>query len=67
MKLNIGTLDQKLRIGLAIVIAAVMLFARVEGTLMIVLGAFAGILLLTSFLNFCPLYSVCGISTKKQS
>ena len=67
MKLNLGTLDQKIRIGLAAVIAAVLLFANVDGTLMIILGAVAVILLLTSVLHFCPLYSVCGISTKKQS
>jgi hypothetical protein len=67
MKLNLGTLDQKIRIGLAAVIAAVLLFANVDGTLMIILGAVAVILLLTSLLHFCPLYSVCRISTKKQS
>jgi hypothetical protein len=67
MKLNIGTLDQKLRIGLAIAIGAVLLIANIEGTAMIILGVVAGILLLTSIFHFCPLYTVCGISTKKDA
>jgi hypothetical protein len=67
MKLNIGTVDQKLRIALAIAIGVILLIANIGGTVMIILSVVAGVLLLTGAFNFCPLYSVCGLSTKKDS
>lgn len=66
MKKNLGQTDKIIRIILAVV--AVVLFATntVSGTLGIVLIGVAGILVATSFINFCPLYAVFGLSTKKK-
>ncbi len=61
-----GTLDKTVRVIIAAIIA-VLFFAKViTGTLGIVLLIIAIILLLTSLLNFCPLYTVCGLSSCKQ-
>ena len=47
--------------------AAVVVFlfynGSISGTLGIVLLVFAGIFVLTSFISFCPLYAILGIST----
>ena len=65
-----GTTDKSIRILLAIAIAALYFFNVIEGTLAYILLAFAVILLLTSFVSFCPLYTLIGANTtcklKKQ-
>ena len=38
----------------------------INGTLAIILLAVAGILLLTTFINFCPIYKVLGVSSLKK-
>ena len=64
---NIGMYDLIIRILLAIVIA-IMYFANfITGTLAIVLLVVATVLVLTSFIKFCPLYYLLGISSKKSS
>ncbi len=65
MKKNMGTTDKAVRILVAVVIAALYYTGTISGTLAIVLLALAIIFLLTSFLNFCPLYTLFGISTHK--
>ncbi|MFI5252813.1 MAG: DUF2892 domain-containing protein [Bacteroidota bacterium] len=67
MKINIGLGDRIVRIAAVMVIAAFMLLGKVEGVTLIILGAVAVILLLTSIVRFCPLYMVCRTSTDKQS
>lgn len=66
MKKNIGLTDKIVRIVLAIVIAVLYYTDTINATIAIILGAFAVILLLTSFINFCPLYLPFGISTRKK-
>jgi Protein of unknown function (DUF2892) len=66
MKANMGTLDRVVRTVIALVIAALYYTGKISGTLAIVLGAFAVIFLLTSFVRFCPLYAPLGISTLKE-
>lgn len=63
MKKNMGTVDKTIRILVAILIAALFYFKVITGTLGIVLLIFAGIFLLTSFISFCPLYTIFGLST----
>jgi len=65
MKANMGTLDRVLRTVVALVIAALYYTGKISGTVAIVLGAFAVIFLLTSFVSHCPLYTPLGISTVK--
>jgi hypothetical protein len=65
MKKNMGSADKGLRVAIAIVIALLYYFNVVEGTIAYILMAFAIILLITSFINFCPLYAPFGINTCK--
>jgi hypothetical protein len=66
MKANIGSLDKAIRIILAIAFAMLYITKMVEGTLGIVLLVVGGILLLTSIINFCPLYAILGWSSSKE-
>ena len=66
MKANMGTLDRVLRTLVALVIAGLYYAGKISGTLAIVLGAFAVIFLVTSFLRWCPVYAPFGFSTLKD-
>ncbi|MDD2673263.1 DUF2892 domain-containing protein [Flavobacterium petrolei] len=66
MKKNMGSTDKIIRIAIAILIAILYFTNTISGTLALVLGAFAVIFIITSFISFCPLYSPFGISTRKK-
>jgi len=66
MKANIGSLDKVIRIILAIAFAMLYITKMVEGTLGIILLIVGGVLLLTSIINFCPLYAILGWSSGKE-
>jgi hypothetical protein len=66
MKKNMGSTDKVIRIAIAVVIAILYFTNTISGTLAVVLGAFAVIFILTSFISFCPLYAPFGISTRKK-
>ena len=61
-----GSIDRIVRIALAAVVVALYFLEVINGTVAIIGIALAGILLATSFLNFCPLYLPFGISTCKK-
>ncbi len=64
MKKNMGTIDKILRVIIAIVIAALYYMDLiVSNTLSAIILFVAAILLITSLLNFCPLYLVLGINS----
>ncbi|OYX25308.1 MAG: hypothetical protein B7Z06_07460 [Flavobacteriales bacterium 32-35-8] len=65
MKKNMGDLDRGIRIVIAIAIAVLYFTKTIEGTLAYILMAFSAILVLTSFISFCPLYLPLGINTCK--
>jgi len=65
MKKNMGTTDKGIRVAIAIIIALLYYFNFIEGTLAYILMAFAIVFLLTSFISFCPLYTLLGINTCK--
>lgn len=65
MKQNVGNTDKGARVIFAAVIAILYYMDIIEGTLAYVLMAVAIILLVTSLLNFCPLYKIFGINTCK--
>ena len=65
MKKNMGSADKGIRVAIAIVIALLYFFNIIGGTIAYVLMALAIVFLLTSFINFCPLYSLFGINTSK--
>ncbi len=65
MKKNMGGADRIIRFIVALAVVGLYYFNVVSGTLAYVLLALAGIFLLTSFVSFCPLYSIFGLNTCK--
>lgn len=65
MKKNMGGADRAIRIVVALVIGALYYFNVITGTLAYVLLALAAIFVITSFVSFCPCYSLFGINTCK--
>ncbi len=63
MKKNMGTTDKVIRILVAAIIAGLYFTNVITGTLAIVLMVVAAIFLVTSLLNFCPLYAIFGMNT----
>jgi len=60
-----GTADRTVRIIVALLIAALYYYKVIDGTLAYVLMALAAIFILTSFISFCPLYTLFGLTTCK--
>ena len=63
MKKNMGIADRVIRTLLAIIVTILFFTNVISGVLGIVLLIAAGIFLLTSFVSFCPLYSIFGLRT----
>ncbi len=63
---NMGTLDRTIRIVIAVVIAFLYFNGYLSGLTATVLGIFAVIFIITSFVGICPLYTVVGLSTCKK-
>jgi hypothetical protein len=66
MKKNIGNLDKFIRILIAVIIVVLYIAEIVSGILGFVLLFLAGAFILTSFLSFCPLYKLFGLTTRKR-
>lgn len=67
MKPNMGSIDRIIRIMIAAIFAILYFSNVITGTIGIILLVVSAVFLLTSFLNFCPLYSILGISTRKKT
>ncbi|MGB5555273.1 MAG: DUF2892 domain-containing protein [Flavobacteriaceae bacterium] len=65
MKKNMGKNDKLIRLALAVVAGLLVYFEVLQGTLAYILLAVAAIFVLTSLINFCPLYSIFGMNTCK--
>ncbi len=65
MKKNIGSTDKIIRVAAAIVLSVLYFTKVINGTTATVLGIVATVLLLTSIINFCPLYVILGTNTCK--
>lgn len=61
-----GKTDKAVRTLIALVIAALSYFDIITGVLGNVLLVLAIVLLVTSFINFCPLYTLFGMNTRKN-
>ena len=61
-----GGADRIIRIIIAIVVGVLYYTGTISGTLGMVLLVLGIVFLLTSFINFCPLYTVLGINTGKK-
>ncbi|MBK7095452.1 MAG: DUF2892 domain-containing protein [Saprospiraceae bacterium] len=67
MKKNVGKIDTWIRILIALVILVLYYFDIISGTVAIVLLVAGIVLLLTSLLGFCPLYTIFKINTCKKA
>jgi len=65
MKKNMGGSDRIIRIVVALVIAILYFTGTITGTFANVLLALATIFVITSFVSFCPLYTLVRLSTCK--
>ncbi len=63
MKKNMGNTDKIVRVLIAVIIALLYIFNVIGGTAAYILMAVAIVLLITSFINFCPLYTLLGVNT----
>jgi hypothetical protein len=63
---NVGTIDRTIRIVAVVAIAAVIMTGLVNGTLALVLGIIAVVLLLTALTSTCPGYLPFGLSTRAR-
>jgi hypothetical protein len=66
MKKNMGALDKSLRVLAAIFIALLYYLDILSGMVAYVLMTVAIVFLITSFVNFCPLYAILGVNTCKR-
>lgn len=66
MKKNMGSTDKAIRLLLAALVAILYFTGTINGLMATILGIFAVIFALTSFISFCPLYLPFGISTLKK-
>jgi len=64
MKKNLGPIDKGVRIGLALIIAALYTLGVIDGALAIILGIVAVALIVTSAISFCPAYLPFKFSTR---
>jgi hypothetical protein len=67
MKKNLGTTDKIIRVTIAALIAVLYFADIITGTLALVFGGIAVILLLTSLISFCPMYAVFGHSSSRNN
>lgn len=67
MTQNMGSLDRLLRTAAAITVGVLYAIGTIGGTTATILGIFAVIFLLTSFVGTCPLYMPFGLSTVRKT
>lgn len=67
MTKNIGSTDKIIRFLIAIVIGVLYFTNVITGTLGIVLLAVGGILAITAFINFCPIWAAIGVKTTPKA
>lgn len=67
MKKNMGALDRGLRLGAALIIAALYTLDVINGVVATILGVIAVVFVVTSFVSFCPAYLPFNISTREEN
>lgn len=63
MKKNMGNTDRIIRVIAAVVFSVLYFTGTVTGTAGLVLVVLGAIFLATSFISFCPLYTLVGLNT----
>lgn len=66
MKINMGKIDRILRFLLGVLVIYLYFTNQISGLWAVVLGIFAIIFIITSFVGFCPVYTLLGIKTNKK-
>ena len=66
MKKNISQTDRIIRVIIAAVAVTLSFTNVITGTVALVLSALATILVLTSLVNFCPIYWTFGLTTLRK-
>ena len=66
MKNNMGKLDKAIRIGIAGVLLVLYVTNTINGAWAIIGLVVSGLMVVTSFINWCPLYTVFGWNTGKK-
>jgi hypothetical protein len=66
MTKNMGTIDRIVRFIFAAAVAVLYFAGTISGTLAVILGVLAVILLATSVIGFCPLYFPFKLSTIRK-
>ncbi len=67
MKANLGQKDKAIRLLVAVIVMICYFFNVVTGTAGLILLSIAAILILTSLVSLCPLYTILGINTCKTN
>jgi hypothetical protein len=62
-----GNADRTIRLIIVAIILGMYAFGYITGVLSVLLLIVAAIFLLTSIVNFCPLYTLLGIKTCKTN
>ena len=65
MKKNLGSADRVIRLLIAVALGFLYVNQTVTGTMGILVLVVAIVLVLTSFVSFCPLYAILGFKTRK--
>ena len=66
MKKNMGALDKRIRVLIAVIIGFLYGTNIITGAFGLILSILAIIFLITSFISYCPLYTPFGINTNKK-
>lgn len=67
MNKNVGSTDKIIRLVIALVLAGLFYTGTISGTLGIVALVAAVILMVTSLVNFCPLYAMLGFNSAPKA
>jgi len=67
MKKNIGSTDKAIRLIVALLFVILYLTGTISGTLGVILMILAATFALTSFISFCPIYFLLGLSTNNKA
>jgi len=67
MKKNMGSVDKIVRFIIAALFVILYISGVVTGTIGIILLVLAAVFVLTSLVSFCPLYTLIGMNTNKDT
>ena len=67
MKKNVGSIDKIVRVVIALVAAYFAYIGSFGTTISYLLWAVAGIMLFTTSIGSCPIYSILGMKTTKKN